>query len=268
MRNLYITDLKRILKDKLFLIAAILAGVFALINPLLNKILFSALELEDFLDGMMNAKSMFFGAFLPGDNLGLVMPILISIIVCKDFSHGTVRNKIISGKSRGVIFLSHFLSSASVMCVLMLAHALLTLAFSLCFFPYQSEKFTMSDFGYLLLSLLFEMIVYLAIAAIVTFIATLSKNMGICILLYLALSFGLSIIGSVFMTAGAFLDKSSSWFGIVEFINALNFFTSSLIGSGVTYTAKDVLYILLSPILTIAGSLALGIHLFSRKDLK
>ena len=268
MRNLYITDLKRILKDKLFLIACILGGVFAPLTPLLNKILFSVLDLEELVGGMLDAKSMFFGAFLPGDNLGLVMPILISIIVCKDFSQGTVRNKIISGKSRSAILLSHFLSSASVMCFLMLAHGLLTLAFSLCLFPYQSGKFTMSDFGYFMLSLLFEMIVYLAIAAIVTFIATISKNMGICILLYLALSFGLSLIGSIFMTAGAFLDENSAWFGIVEFINAPNFFTSNLIGGGVTYSAKDILYILLSPILTIAGSLLLGIRLFARKNLK
>lgn len=268
MRNLYVADLKRILKDKLFMVTCILAGVFAVINPLLNKVLFEALDMGDLLGGMMNAKSMLFTAFLPGDNLGLVMPILVSIIVCKDFSQGTVRNKIISGKSRAAIFLSHLFSAATVMCALMLLHALLTLGVSLCFFSYQEAAFTAADFGYLMASLAFEMLVYFAIAAIVTFIATLAKNMGICILLYLAVSLGFSIVGAVFQVAGAFLDPSATGYGVIEFLNALNIFTSTLIGAGTTYSAKEVLYIVAAPLALSAGCTLLGIRLFARKNLK
>ncbi|MBR7111314.1 MAG: hypothetical protein IKC75_00080 [Clostridia bacterium] len=268
MRDLYVTDLKRILKDKLFMVTCILAGVFALITPLLNKVLFEALDMGELLGGMINAKSMLFTSLLPGDNLGLIMPILIAIVVCKDFSQGTVRNKIISGKSRAAIFLSHLLSAATVICTLMLLHALLTLGVSLCFFSYQTTTFTLSDFGYLMVSLVFEMLVYFAIATIVTFIATLAKNMGICILLYLAVTLGLSIIGAVFQVAGAFLDPSAAGYGIVEFLNALNIFTSSLIGAGTTYTAKQVLYILVSPLAITVGGTLLGIRLFAHKNLK
>ena len=268
MRNLYVADLKRILKDKLFLVTCILAGVFAVINPLLNKVLFEALDLGDMLGMMANAKSMFFSAFLPSDNLGLVMPILIAIIVCKDFSQGTVRNKIISGKSRTAIFLSHLLAAATVMCALMLLHALLTLGVSLCFFSYQETAFTLADFGYLMASIAFELLVYIAIAAIVTFIATLSKNMGICILLYLAISMGFAIVGAVFQVAGAFLDPSAAGYGAIELLNALNIYTSSLIGAGTTYTAKQVLYILAAPVALTVGCTLLGIRLFAHKNLK
>ena len=270
MRNLYVTDLKRILKDKLFMVTCILAGVFAVINPLLNKVLFEALGLGEMREGIMNmsAKSMLFTALTPGDNLGLIMPILIAIIVCKDFSQGTVRNKIISGKARATIFLSHLLSAATVMCALMLLHALLTLGISLCFFPYQETAFTAADFGYLMASLAFAMLVYVAIAAIVTFIATLAKNMGICILLYLAVALGFSIVGAVFQVAGAFLDPASKGYGAVEFLNALNIYTSTLIGTGTTYTAKQVLYILMSPLAITALTTPLGIRLFAKKNLK
>ena len=270
MRNLYVMDIKRILKDKLFMVTCILAGVFALINPLLNKLIFSLLDMEEVLDGIMNvnAKSMFFSAFLPGDNLGLIMPILFAIIMCKDFSQGTVRNKIISGKSRKAIFISHLLASATIMCSLMLIHALLTLGVSLLLFPYQETAFTLNDLGYLMVSVLFELLIYVAISAIVTLIATLAKNMGICILLYLAVSFGLSIIGAVFQVAGTFLSPTSPYYGLIEFINALNFYTSSLIGGGVTYTFKQVAYILISPIVITAGATILGIAKFNRKNLK
>ena len=268
MRNLYVADLKRIIKDKLFMVTCILAGVFAVINPLLNKVLFEALDMGDLLGMMANAKSMLFNAFLPSDNLGLVMPILIAIIVCKDFSQGTVRNKIISGQSRSAIFLSHLLAAATVMCTLMLLHALLTLGVSLCFFPYQEAAFTFADFGYLMASLAFEMLVYFAIAAIVTLIAISAKNMGICILLYLAVTLGFSLIGAIFQVAGAFLDPSAASYGVIELLNALNLFTSTLIGAGTAYTAKEVLYILMAPIATAALCTLLGIRLFSRKNLK
>ncbi len=268
MRNLYLADIKRILKDKLFMVTCILAGVFALINPLLNKALFEFLDMGELLGGMMSAKSMTFSAFLPGDNLGLIMPILFAIVVCKDFNQGTVRNKIISGRSRTAIFISHLLSAATVMCSLMLLHALLTLGVSLCFFPYQESAFGMADLGYLLASLAFEMLVYFAIAAITTFIATVSKNTGICILLYLAVSLGLSIIGAIFQAAAMFLDPSSAGYGVIEFLNASNIYTSTLIGSASSYTALEVLYILIAPILISIGCILLGTRMFAKKNLK
>lgn len=270
MRNLYFADLKRILKDKVFLVTCILAGVFALINPLLNKAIFEMLDIGEMaaLLPQMNAKNMLFSAFLPGDNLGLIMPILICIIVGKDFNQGTVRNKIISGHSRCKIFLSHLLSTATVMCSLMLVHGLLTLGVSLTVFPYQSGDFALGDFGYLLLSLLFEMIVYFAIAAIVTFFAVNAKNVGICILLYLATAIGSTIIGSIFQVAGMFVESGTIAYNVIEFINACNIYTSSLIGSGISYTAKEVLYVLVAPVVIGTGCTLLGIRMFARKNLK
>lgn len=268
MRNLYFTDIKRILKDKLFMVTCILAAAFAVINPLLNKVVFEMVDMGDMLGVVMNAKSMMFSAFHPGDNLGLILPILMAIIVSKDFSQGTVRNKIISGKKRSSIFLSHLFSSATVICAIMLVHAILTLGVSLFFFSYQDAAFSFADFGYLVISVLFEMLVYAAIAAIVTLIATVSKNMGICILLYLAVSFGLSLIGAIFQVAGSFMDTSTVAYNIVEFFGAINIYSSSLIGAGVSYSLKHVVYILIAPTAIIAGCTLLGIKMFGRKNLK
>ncbi len=268
MRNLYITDLKRIFKDKLFLVTCILATVFALINPLLNKAIFELLGINDLLGSIANSKSMLFTAFAPGDNLGLILPILICIIVCKDFSQGTVRNKIISGKPRLVIYVSHLLASATIVCGIMLLHGLLTLGVALMFFPYQETAFTFGDFGYLMLSLLFEMFTYFAVSAIVTFIATNSKNMGVCIVLYLAVCMGFSIVGAIFQVSIFLVEYESTAYKVLEFINALNLYTSNFIGQGTTYNLKQVLYILMSPAIMIAGSTLLGIKMFLRKNLK
>ena len=268
MRNLYLTDLKRILKDKLFMVTCIIAGAFALFNPLLYKLILDTVDITQLLGMTVNAKSLTFSAFLPGDNLGLVTSILMAIILCKDFSHGTVRNKIISGYPRSRILLSNLLASASVMCGLMLMHAMLTLGFSLFFFPYQPEAFCLSDLGYLLLSILFEMAVYFAIAAILTFCAMNAKNAGICILIYLAISLGFSLVGSIFQVCGMFLDPTSGAYEVINFLNAFNLFNPSLIGAGVTYSAKDILYILIAPVTFTVLATLLGTKLFARKNLK
>ena len=120
----------------------------------------------------------------------------------------------------------------------------------------------------MLLSFVFELLVYAAIAAIVTLIATSAKNMGICILLYLATSIGLSLIGTIFQVAGAFLDPSTVAYNVVEIINAFNLYTSSLIGSGISYTFKEILYIVLPPLVIGAGTTLLGLKTFKRKNLK
>jgi hypothetical protein len=112
------------------------------------------------------------------------------------------------------------------------------------------------------------MLLYFAIAAIITFIATVSKNIGLCILFYLALSFGFSIIGAIFQVAAAFLDPSTTSYSVVEFFNAFNIYTSTAIGTGTTYTAKQVLYILMAPATLSALSIFLGIKIFAKKNLK
>ena len=82
MLNLYITDLKKIIKDKLFLVTCILGIVFTLMTPILYKALFEVLGVGEILGDLVDAKILTFGAFNPSGNLGFIMPILIAIIVC------------------------------------------------------------------------------------------------------------------------------------------------------------------------------------------
>ena len=96
MTNLFRADLKRVLKDKLLLVMGILAVVFALITPLLYAAIFSSDGLLDdpLFASLVTAKSQFFQSFSMTNNLGLIAPVLLAIVLCKDFSFGTVRNKV------------------------------------------------------------------------------------------------------------------------------------------------------------------------------
>ena len=198
------------------------------------------------LGAFTSAKDIFFDSFLPSGNFGLVVPILLLIILSKDFSFGTIRNKIIIGKSRASIFMSMFISSTVFMCATVLVHALLTLFISLIFFDYQADPFTVGDFGYLLISILFEMLVYIFISALISFLSIFMKNVGLSIVMYIAINFILSIAGSIVSVAAMFAEGESA---VLEFFMNINIFTSSLIGASNSYIFKDIMYIVLPPII-------------------
>ena len=274
MRNLLKADLKRAWKDKLFIVLFILAGVFALITPLLYKAIFAlmsmeeALEMEAILGSQVNAKVLFFTSFSPSNNLGLILPILLAIVLCKDFSHGTIRNKVICGKSRTKIYFSLLCTCIIYMFAFILLHAILTLGISLLFFDYQPTAFTASDFGYLMASVALELVVYLFISALLIFFIVSTKNAGIAIVMYFAVNFILLIVGSITQTALMFADPTAASYEVLQFFNNANMFTSLLIGSGMSYTGTDLLTILLPNLALSALLIFFGLMIFRKKDLK
>ena len=272
MLRLLKSDLKRVLKDKLFLISCIVCGVYTILNPLLYKAMFDFMEADtEMLQamGMMpTAKSMLFQAFLPSGDLGLILPILIIIAVCKDFSYGTVRNKIISGYSRTSVFLSLFLTTSIVMCTLMVAQALITFGISLMFFEYADVAFSISELGYLLLSLLFEILTYVTLCAIMSFLCVFMKNAGVSVVMYFVINFVFALIGSVLSIATVLPGMDESSKKLIEVLINTNIFMSTVIGSGTSYTLEQLLYILAPNIIFAALFIFLGITVFKKKDLK
>ena len=281
MLRLLKVDFKRVLKDKLFLVMCILAVVFAAVTPLLYVAIFGTLgvetgEMGEMLDALgmsINAKSMFFQSFSLGNNLGLILPVLLAIILCKDYSHGTVRNKIISGNSRTSIFLSMYSTCFTVLFGVITLHALLTLLISLIFFPYQSTAFVASDIGYFFLSLLFEALLFLFVAALVSFLCACTKNMGLAIVGYVAIVMIMSVVTSILQFGAIMLPvadgESSFALNAVEFLQDINVFNfAAVIGVGTKYSVREILCCVLSPVISTIGLTAFGIFKFKSKDIK
>ena len=274
MRELIQADLKRVIKDKLLLVLAILAVVFALITPLTFALVFSVIDVseEPMLAALVSAKGMFFQSFSMTNNMGFIAPILLAIVLYKDFSYGTVRNKIISGKSRSQIFLSTFIVCSLVLvCVIMLS-AFITLGVSLIFFDYQEGAFAAADLGYFFASLGFELLVLLFMSALLSLLCTCSKNLGIAIVLYLAFTFALTLVGSFTQVIGAVAQtfvESELLAKVIKVIDRLNVgMATSYIGTGDSYSLSDVLYLTLPALSGIAAFLGLGLVSFNKKDLK
>ena len=277
MTRLISSDFKKFFNDKLFLVVCILAVIFAVITPFLYLIIFGMSEeidpmTEQMLAGYVTAKGQFFGAFSFGNNLGLIAPLLIGIILCKDFSFGTVRNKIISGHSRTSIFLSNFIVCTIGLFGIVLAHALLTLAISLPFFDYQSTPFEMADFWYLLQSLLFQLLIYIFVAAFVSWLSVTMKNIGLVIVIYIAVVLGFTMIAGILQIAITVLSMDADMqktVSFLEFLQRINLFNSSAtIGLGKAYTLNDLWYYLVTPLVAISALLGHGVWKFNKKDLK
>lgn len=274
MTELLRVDLRRILKDKLLLVVIILTVVFALSTPLLYALIFSSGEFanDPMLANLISAKALFFSNFSLGNNLGLLAPVLLAIVLCKDFSFGTVRNKIIVGKSRSAMFLSMFISCAVVLTGVILLGAFLSLLTSLCFFDYQATPFTAADFGYFVVSLVFDVLVLIFASALLSCLCACAKNVGIAIVLYVGFTLLLVMIGSILQVVIMVLEAYPEYktlLKILQVAERLNVgMAVNYIGAGTSYTVEDVLYLTLPPLVGTAGFLSLGLYSFNRKNLK
>lgn len=275
--NLLKVDFKRVLKDKLFLVMCILALVFSTINPLLMGGIQSIMDDESLqmveAAGMtLTGQGQFFDAFTFGNNLGIIAPVLIAIILCKDFSAGTIRNKIISGYQRSRIFLSMYIVCLAVLFGVMLIHGLLTLAISLIFFPFQSSPVTLSSFGYFMGSLGLEFLMYMLIAALVCWLCALRKNVGLVIVLYVAIVMVMTLLAGILVGVKevmVFIGGNDTAVKVIDFFQSINvFYSETYIGQGTGYETKELLSCILTPLVGTGAVLLWSILKFNKKDLK
>ncbi len=273
MLNLLKCDLLRIIKDKLFLAVCIVGGCFVLFINLFNHLLFNVLlETGEVTAVFVSGQSLFYGAYAPGANFGLVVPILITIALCKDFTHGTVRNKIISGKSRLSVFLSMFLATTIIITGVMTVYAFLTLLVSLPFFEYYNAELLgpMAEgvFVNALITVLLYLLVYVFISAFVSFLCVVTRSSGISVLIYVATSLFLGILGSVASASSVMVDqKKTVLVGFLKFISDANVYSTSVIGAA-DYVLSDTAYVLIWTIGASVLFLLFGFLSFRRKDLK
>ena len=273
MMSLLRTDFKRVFKDKMMIVLAILAVAFAAINPLLNGAIDAVIKMfDEAYVAATTAKAMFFMSFNLGDLMGLVTAAILASMLCKDFSYGTIRNKIIAGKSRSAIFGSLFVTCSVVFVAVMLLNAFATLGISLCLFDYQADPFTMADFWYTLESLGFSLLVMLFGAALLAALCVCMKSGAAVIVTYLSFAFGMGMISSL-VTGGVSLlelmEGSEKAIKILTPISRINVFGAyAYIGNGTEYAWKDVLYLVIPASVGILSFVSFGFWKFNRKDLK
>ena len=164
------------------------------------------------------------------------------------------------------------MTCATVLISVMLLHAFLTLGISLIFFEYQAGPFTNKDFWYFVESLLFEILVLLWVSALLSWLCSAMKNVGLVIVMYIAIDLLLVIAGSivqVILPLAEYAGADGAWIDVLEVLDRINIGNAATyIGQGTSYTTKDVLYLTIPAITGILGFLGLGLQRFNKKDLK
>ena len=271
MRNLLKADLKRMLRDKLFIIACIIGAGFALLTSLLYFALNSLVDSVSEMEILFEAKTTLGQGFAPLNNFGLALPIFICIILNKDFSYGTIRNKIVCGYSRAKIYLSLLISTSILMVSCILGYVIISFGTSTILLDYSATTTLIKDLGYICLTILLGAFGYILFASALTFLCTTMKNLGIAIVLYFGVSFLLTLIAAALSVTVMFLPNDMNIVKtIIDIICHLNIFYlfSNIIGAAHMYTIKEILYIIFVVIGSSSLITLLGIHMFNKKDLK
>lgn len=266
MLNLLKTDLKRILKDKLTLIGLIIVcglSVMTVLLYLLMKELFivSGNEVET-VNLIYNAKTLFLSSFSSSSNAGIMIPIFVAVVVIKDFRYGTIRNKIITGKSRLSIYLSNYISGLILGLSLYLISALVNLLLGTLLLGY-GNPFNGEEFLDILVSFGYGILNYSVFLSCSIFIAIITKNIG--------LSIAINIVGVLLLSLLTIIPEASFIPEIVRNISMINpQYGNSLITSDALWHGllKNNLMVLIPSICYIALFLTLGIVIFRKQDLK
>ena len=159
----------------------------------------------EFMHLLCNGQSLFVGSFSPLQNFGIAIPINLVSFIVLEFSHGTVRNKIISGHSKLSVFLATVLSTVILSLLWIGAYVGISTGLgSLLGFAgfdpngvaYMSGQVSPE---YLIKLGILALFCYVLIACIATFFATLFRNIGpsiaVVLLMIAGLYLGATLIG-------------------------------------------------------------------------
>lgn len=258
MGNLIKLDLTKILKDKLFIIMAILALAASLVNPLLYKLIELIAE-----EQIISAKALAFLSFAPTGGSGLVICVFLPIILNKEYSNGVLRNKIIYGKSRPQIYFSLLLSSFIIAFGILLVASIISFAFSLALFKYDAlgETNAAKDIGAYFLSILFEALVWAYVISLSAFFAVALHNVALAIVIPITASVMLSLLGTLLAT----FAKDSAAQEIISYINIYSLIEYIKIGD---YTIKQILALCITPVVYAGIFIGAGFAIFNKRDIK
>lgn len=159
-------------------------------------------------DGLFcTGENLLISSLSPAQNFGIAVPINLISFTVLEFTHGTIRNKIIAGNSKGKIYLSLLLSGLTFTFLLIIAYAGLCtgLASLLGGFHINGSVLGMGmgklNAEYLWKYLVLIVLAYALITFIAVFFATLFRSIGPCIpiviILVLFAYFSATILGGL-----------------------------------------------------------------------
>lgn len=198
MINLLRVNLYRMRKDILLYVCLAVTVVMVFTSVATFKLLgvLTGVDLESF--GMVaSGKVLLLNTLSPMNNMGMLIPILLIIMQARDYSNGTIRNKIICGCSRTSVFMASWISALLFGAAMLLINMLGSLGMGCLVFGY-GEPFDAKALGELVTIIIVGLLVYEVFITIAHLFMHIMKVYG-CVM-YIVVSFlllGISGVGSM-----------------------------------------------------------------------
>lgn len=259
MLNLLKAEFFKIKKDKLLYIALIIIAFLALslsfgyvgLEVIIDNEVFEEFLLE------LNGKGMFIGSFSPSQNIGILIPIVLTIITTREFSYGTVRNKIISGHKRTDIYLAMTISNLLLGLFLFFVNIISSLLFGSLIVGY-GYPFTSAEFLEILKMMGLGLLIYCPLIIFTVFIAMMFRSIGYSLIISLL---SILILGTIntfnqFPGMPKIIEEILSFLPTYQLVNINNMDTAWILKS------------IASAIIISGGLIVLGNYLFQKRDFK
>ena len=179
----FLFKLKRDMTFRITLFIGIGMAIFmSLLYVILEKVVFDPESDIKLISG----ESMLIQSLSPVQNFGIAIPVNLISFTVLEFTHGTIRNKIIAGNSKFKIYASLYLSGLVFTISLITVYALLCLGLGSLFGGYRpidgssAGLFGMARVGegYTLRLIISALFAYISITSFAILIATLTRQIG------------------------------------------------------------------------------------------
>ena len=278
MRKLVTASFSRLWKNRIFWAEI---GLTALLSVFIVISNYSP-EVQASESSRLCLDDVFFTMYLM---LGFILAAGISLIVGSEYSDGTIRNKLIIGKTRAQIYFANLFANIIPSCIVLMLHGIIT--FGIGYFLWGNFKMPPSQVGIVLLSALLTTFVFSALfVAISMNCSNKAVTAVISLLIVLGLTMLTSTIGNVLSETEMAYDSITYTIDSIQFGNEI---PNPAYISGTQRTVYEFVYDLLPtgqlmqmyildfdrcarwPVLSVVFFLlvtAVGYFMFRRKDIK
>ena len=278
MRKLVTASFSRLWKNRIFWAEI---GLTALLSVFIVISNYSP-EVQASESSRLCLDDVFFTMYLM---LGFILAAGISLIVGSEYSDGTIRNKLIIGKTRTQIYFANLFACIIPSCIVLMLHGIIS--FGIGYFLWGNFKMPPSQVGIVLLSALLTTFVF---SALFVAISMNCSNKAVTAVISLLIVLGLTMLTSTI--GNALSETEITYDGITYTIDSIQFgneIPNPAYISGTQRTVYEFVYDLLPtgqlmqmyildfdrcarwPVLSVVFFLlvtAVGYFMFRRKDIK
>ena len=269
MSKLIKSSLYKLVRDWTFRITLIVGAALAVFMCLI----YLGIDLigTERIGGMCNGYQFYTSSLSPTQNFGLTVPINLIVFTIGEFNCGTIRNKIIAGNKKSLIYLSLIITGIIFTLTLMLVYFALSVGLSTAIGSFKGT-YEQINTDLLYQYPLMGLCTYIFIVTFAILVSTSIRSIGGCM--------PIVIIGIIFLYFLAFIPSISNMLlnseemttGMIvqQWINPLFGFGSLGITGIVSFKMEQTTFIasMITPLYWSAILVVLGIVIFNKKDVK